>query len=161
MTVSNLQQVLILAPYRRDAEYMRKLLADYDIEAAIAVDIETLEHSLDNSPGVLVATHEALKPEVVEAVARHLASQPNWSELPVVVLLDKNSPTDAIRVHLNRVWPRARHLFYHRPLKPVELISGVQSGLLARRRQRDLHDNMEREVELRRELNHRVKNILA
>lgn len=159
--MSNLQEVLILAPYRRDAEYMRKLLLDNDIEAAIAVDIAALEESLGNNPGVLVATHEALKPEVIEAVARHLASQPNWSELPVVVLLDRSSPTDAIRVHLNRVWPRARHLFYHRPLKPVELISGVQSGLLARLRQRDLHDNMEREVELRRELNHRVKNILA
>lgn len=161
IAVSILQQVLILAPYRRDAEYMRTLLSNHDIEATIAVDIPALKQSLSEGPGVLVATHEALKPEVVEAVADHLASQPNWSELPVVVLLDKNSPTEAIRVHLNRVWPRARHLFYHRPLKPVELISGVQTGLLARRRQRDLHDNMEREVELRRELNHRVKNILA
>lgn len=159
--MSDLQQVLILAPYRRDAEFMRTLLGDHDIQATIAIDMGALEQSLADNPGVLVATHEALKPEVVEAVARHLTSQPNWSELPVVVLLDKNSPTDAIRVHLNRVWPRARHLFYHRPLKPVELISGVQTGLLARRRQRDLHDNMEREVELRRELNHRVKNILA
>lgn len=159
--VTNLQRVLILAPYRRDAEYMRKLLADHEIEATIAIDIVTLEQSLGDSPGVLVATHEALRPEIVDAVARHLAAQPDWSELPVVVLLDKNSPTDAIRVHLNRVWPRARHLFYHRPLKPVELISGVQSGLLARRRQRDLHDNIQREIELRRELNHRVKNILA
>lgn len=159
--MSDLQQVLILAPYRRDAEFMRTLLGGHDIQATIAVDMGALEQSLAGNPGVLVATHEALKPEVVEAVARHLTSQPNWSELPVVVLLDKNSPTDVIRVHLNRVWPRARHLFYHRPLKPVELISGVQTGLLARRRQRDLHDNMEREVELRRELNHRVKNILA
>lgn len=159
--MSNLQQVLILAPYRRDAAHMRDLLVEHDIDASIAVDIDTLEQSLGGGPGVLVATHEALKPAIIEAVARYLGSQPAWSELPVVVLLDKNSPTEAIRVHLNRVWPRARHLFYHRPLKPVELISGVQSGLLARRRQRDLNDNLEREVELRRELNHRVKNILA
>jgi two-component sensor histidine kinase len=159
--VNNLQRVLILAPYRRDADYMRKLLADHDIDGSIAVDTATLEQRLDDTPGVLVATHEALKPEIIKAIAQHLASQPDWSELPVVVLLDKNSPTDAIRVHLNQVWPRARHLFYHRPLKPVELISGVQAGLLARRRQRDLHDNIQREIELRRELNHRVKNILA
>lgn len=159
--MTNLQRVLILAPYRKDAEFMRKLLTDNEIEAEIAVDIDGLVDSLSTIPGVLVATHEALRPEIVEAVAQHLISQPDWSELPVVVLLDKNSPTDHIRLHLNRVWPRARHLFYHRPLKPVELISGVQSGLLARRRQRDLHDNIQREVELRRELNHRVKNILA
>jgi two-component sensor histidine kinase len=46
-------------------------------------------------------------------------------------------------------------------MTPVELISGVQSALLARLRQRDVRDYLERETELRRELNHRVKNILA
>jgi two-component sensor histidine kinase len=52
-------------------------------------------------------------------------------------------------------------LFYQRPVMPVELISGVQSALLARVRQRDVRDHIDREIELRRELNHRVKNILA
>lgn len=43
----------------------------------------------------------------------------------------------------------------------IELLSGIQSLLLARLRQRDVRDHLEREAELRRELNHRVKNILA
>ncbi|MBD8064952.1 sensor histidine kinase [Devosia sp. PTR5] len=156
-----LQKVLILAPYRRDADYVRQLLLAHDIDAEIATDVHSLGNKLQGIPGVLVATHEALKPDVLQTVAAHLEAQPSWSELPVVVLLDKNAPTETVRVHLNRLWPRARHLFYHRPVKPAELISGVQSGLLARRRQQDLFENMEREVELRRELNHRVKNILA
>jgi two-component sensor histidine kinase len=87
--------------------------------------------------------------------------QPDWSELPVVVLLDRASPNARVRANLNRAWPRARLIFYQRPVTPVELISGVQSAMRARLRQRDVRDHIVREIELRRELNHRVKNILA
>ena len=66
-----------------------------------------------------------------------------------------------VRAELARVWPSARLLFYQRPVTAVELVSGVQAALLARLRQRDVRDHLAQEVELRRELNHRVKNILA
>lgn len=52
-------------------------------------------------------------------------------------------------------------LFYTRPVAPLELVSGIQSNLLVRLRQRQVRDSIERERELRAELNHRVKNILA
>lgn len=62
---------------------------------------------------------------------------------------------------LGDAWPRARQIFYQRPVTPVELVSGIQAAFLARLRQRDVRDHIDREIELRRELNHRVKNILA
>lgn len=40
-------------------------------------------------------------------------------------------------------------------------MSGIQSALLVRLRQQEVRDSIERERELRFELNHRVKNILA
>lgn len=43
----------------------------------------------------------------------------------------------------------------------MELVNGIQSNLLVRLRQREVRDALEREKELRLELNHRVKNILA
>jgi two-component sensor histidine kinase len=156
-----LDHVLVLAPYRRDAEYLRQLLGEYEIQVEICSSTETVDGFLAAAPGVLVATHEALTPPVLEAVAAHLGRQPAWSEMPVVVLLDRTSQTARVRSELARVWPRARQLFYQRPVTPVELISGVQSALLVRLRQRDVRDHLAREVELRRELNHRVKNILA
>ena len=156
-----LDHVLVLAPYRRDAEYLRQLLGEYEIQVEICSSAEDVDAALAASPGVLVATHEALTPPVLAAVAAHLGRQPAWSEMPVVVLLDRASQSTRIRAELARVWPRARQLFYQRPVMPVELVSGVQSALLARLRQRDVRDHLAREVELRRELNHRVKNILA
>jgi two-component sensor histidine kinase len=52
-------------------------------------------------------------------------------------------------------------LFHTRPIAPLELVNAIQSNLLVRLRQRQVRDSIERERELRLELNHRVKNILA
>ena len=159
--LSTLDHVLVLAPYRKDAAFLGRLLEEHDIRVEISSGIGDLADRLTTLPGVLVATHEALTPPVMEAVASHVRSQPAWSEIPIIVLLDRASPNMRVRAELSRIWPRARHLFYQRPVTPVELVSGVQSALLARLRQRDVRDHIAREIELRRELNHRVKNILA
>lgn len=158
---SSLDRVLVLAPYRKDGEYLCKLLSEHEIDASHSIGVEDLEQRLAESAGVLVATHEALTPEVLKVVAAHLQAQPGWSEMPVVVLLDRASPNSRVRTELARSWPRSRQLFYERPVSAVELLSGIQSALLVRVRQRDVGDHIEREIELRRELNHRVKNILA
>lgn len=158
---SALDHVLILAPYRKDADYLGRLLADHEINVRLGSQADDLAEMLVASPGVLVATHEALTPGVIAMVAAHLETQPSWSEIPIVVLLDKASRPDRVRAELARAWPRARLLFYQRPVTTVELVSGVQSALLVRLRQRDVRDHIAQEIELRRELNHRVKNILA
>lgn len=158
---ARLDRVLVLAPYRRDADYLQKLFTEHDIGSDVCTSFDEIGERLAALPGVLVATHEALTPPVLSDVAEHLASQPAWSEMPIVILLDRTSNHARVRGELARVWSRARHLFYQRPVTPVELISGVQSALLVRLRQRDVRDHIYREIELRRELNHRVKNILA
>lgn len=155
-----LERVLILAPYRRDAEYLSRLLAEHDIAVAQAGE-DSLALRLPDSGGVLVTTHEALSPRVIDAVAEFLELQPDWSELPVVVLLDRSAPAVRIRAQLAARWPRSRQTFHERPVSAIELLSGIQAALLVRLRQREVGDHIEREVELRRELNHRVKNILA
>ena len=155
-----LDRVVVLAPYRRDAEYLSSLLAEHEIEPARVTEDE-LSGTLDKGVGVLIATHEALTRKAIETVCGHLAGQPAWAELPIVVLLDRSSPNGRIRSELAERWPRARLMYYERPVSAVELISGVQSALIVRLRQREVARHIDSEVELRRELNHRVKNILA
>jgi two-component sensor histidine kinase len=157
----SLDWVLILAPYRRDSDYLETLLTQHDLLVQRAAGPDELAARLADAPGLLVVTHEALDPAVLDIVAEHLAHQPTWSEMPVIVLLDRSAPHARIRAELNAAWPRSRQIFYQRPVATLELLSGVQSALLARLRQRDVRDHIEREVELRHELNHRVKNILA
>ncbi|PSJ56153.1 sensor histidine kinase [Kumtagia ephedrae] len=158
--LGTLDWVLILAPYRKDASYTASLLQERGIRAQ-AANTADLGKLLTEAPGVLVVTHEALNPEAIATIAKYLQGQPNWSEIPIIVLLDRRARQSGIQAALSAAWPGSRQIFYQRPVAALELISGVQSALLTRARQRDVRDYLERETELRRELNHRVKNILA
>lgn len=154
-------RALIYAPYRRDAEYLNALLVERDIFCDVCLGEEDLRKGLSTPPGVLVITHEAISTISMQIVSNHLGGQPAWSELPIFILLDRASPKGELRKNLELRWPRSRQIFYERPVSSIELLSGIQSALLARVRQRDVGEYLNREVELRRELNHRVKNILA
>lgn len=158
--LGTLDWVLILAPYRKDASYTASLLQERGVRAK-AANPKDLGALLGEAPGVLVLTHEALDPVAIATVGKFLQQQPNWSEIPIVVLLDRAASPARIQAALRVAWPRSRQIFYQRPVAALELLSGIQSALLTRARQRDVRDYLERETELRRELNHRVKNILA
>ena len=160
-TESELDWVLVLAPFRKDADYIAALLQEEQIEVMAAKLDGDLVNHLEKSPGMIVITHEALNPTVVAQIGSHLAEQPDWSEVPIIVLLERAAPLVRIRSQLEGCWPGARVLFYTRPITPLELVNGIQSNLLVRLRQREVRDSLEREKELRLELNHRVKNILA
>jgi two-component sensor histidine kinase len=122
---------------------------------------DNLVQHLALSPGIIVVTHEALTSEVVAAIAEHLAEQPDWSEVPIFILLERTAAVARIRNQLRVSWPDARLLFHTRPIAPLEFVNAIQSNLLVRLRQRQVRNSIERERELRLELNHRVKNILA
>jgi two-component sensor histidine kinase len=155
-----LDWVLILAPFRKDAAYTASLLQEYDILSK-EVSAGNLANRLAEAPGVLVVTHEALSQNAIDTIAHFLREQPTWSEIPIIVLLDRAAPHSRIQRALSGAWPNSRQMFYQRPVVALELISGIQSALLTRLRQREVRDSLDRELELRLELNHRVKNILA
>lgn len=153
--------MLVLAPFRKDAEYIAASLREQNIAVRQSQEGEDLTQSLSLSPGVIIITHEALNPPVVATIGDHLASQPDWSEVPILILLEKAAPVARIRNQLERLWPSARLLFHTRPVARLELVNSIQTNLLVRLRQKQVRDAIEREVELRLELNHRIKNILA
>jgi two-component sensor histidine kinase len=160
-TESELDWVLVLAPFRKDADYIAAFLREHNIAVKAGGDGGGLAQRLSKYPGVVVIAHEALNPEVIAGIGEHLAGQPDWSELPILVLLERAAPQARIREQLQRSWQGCRVLFHVRPITPLELVNSIQSNLLVRLRQRQVRDAIERERELRLELNHRVKNILA
>jgi two-component sensor histidine kinase len=158
---SELDRVLVLAPFRKDADYIAAFLREQNIAVNHSVVGDDLARHLSLSPGVIVITHEALSGSVVATISEHLDAQPDWSEVPILVLLERGAPVDRIREYLHRSWPGARLLFHTRPIARLELVNSIQTNLLVRLRQKQVRDAIEREVELRLELNHRIKNILA
>ncbi|MBW9061568.1 sensor histidine kinase [Agrobacterium pusense] len=153
--------VLVLAPFRKDAEYIAALLQDQKVGVVPAKGDGDLEGLLCSSPDIIIVTHEALTTSVLTKICDHLNAQPDWSEIPIIVLLEKAASVQGIRDRLQAAWPKSRLLFHVRPIAPLELVNAVQLNLLVRLRQRQVRNSIERERELRLELNHRVKNILA
>jgi hypothetical protein len=131
----------------------RAFLREQEIRDTAAKADDGLIEQIAKSPGIIVITHEALNPDVVAIIAAHIADQPDWSEVPIIVLLERTAPIPEIRSQLKKVWPESRLLFHTRPIAPLELINGIQSNLLVRLRQRQVSDSIERERELRLELN--------
>ena len=111
--------------------------------------------------GCLLIAQEGLTPAVMTVVGRALADQPAWSELPVLVLAEGRSDIFALRAALDLEWGEAQVTFLTRPVAPLVLLTSVHAALSARLRQFLLRDQFAQETELRRELNHRVKNILV
>lgn len=158
---SELDWVLVLAPFRKDSDYIAAFLREQRVAVKAAKLDDDLDLLLGQSPGIIAITHEALNAGVIDRIGNHLVEQPDWSEVPIIVLLERAASVSRIRGHLEREWPGARLLFHTRPIAPLELVNAIQSNLLVRLRQRQVRDNIEREREIRLELNHRVKNILA
>ncbi|MBY3257135.1 sensor histidine kinase (plasmid) [Rhizobium laguerreae] len=158
---SELDWVLVLAPFRRDADYIAAFLREQKIGVVAAKVDDDLSQHLVLEPAIIVVTNEALDPNTVAKIAEHLSTQPDWSEVPIIILLERSAPLAAIRTRLQSSWPGSRLLFHMRPIAPLELVNVLQSNLLVRLRQRQVRDAFERERGLRLELNHRVKNILA
>jgi two-component sensor histidine kinase len=158
---SELDWVLVLAPFRKDAEYIAASLHEQKVAVSHSKASDDLARHLLLSPGVIVITHEALSSGVVATIEGYLASQPDWSEVPILILLEKAAPIARIRIQLQQSWTGARLLFHTRPIARLELVNSIQTNLLVRLRQKQVRDAIDREVELRLELNHRIKNILA
>lgn len=154
--------VWLFAPVGQDAKLLRSALPRGD-GLRIARDAEHLAQGFreEDEVGVLVLTQEALTPRTVEVLTDHVERQPPWAELPIVLLVDGESNTMHALGLFQNALPRSKLLILQRPVRLSELETAVGTMRRSRRRQYDVKAYVERQERLRRELNHRVKNILA
>lgn len=61
--------VLVLAPFRKDADYIAALLQDQKVGMVSAKVDDDLEGLLCSSPDIIIVTHEALTPSVLTKLA--------------------------------------------------------------------------------------------
>jgi hypothetical protein len=80
--------VLVVAPFRRDAALIDEMLRQDGLATQICGDPTDLARALAEDGAVLIMSQEALTSRMLDVVAGHLAAQPNWSELPLILLLD-------------------------------------------------------------------------
>lgn len=131
------ERALILAPTGRDSAIAAGVIGEARIESVACYSVEALVAELTGGAGFVLVTEEALLGSDLRALSAWINAQPEWSDLPFVLLtqrgggLERNP--DAARF-LNTL---GNVTFLERPFHPTTLVSLAKAALRGRRRQYD------------------------
>src|SRR4051794_21419801 len=80
------ERVLVLAPTPRDAVLCQEVLAGAGVASAACADLAVLCRELAAGAGAALLTEESLAGGGSRCLAEALATQPPWSDLPLLLL---------------------------------------------------------------------------
>jgi signal transduction histidine kinase/CheY-like chemotaxis protein len=137
------EKALILAPVGRDAAVASGMLREARIASLICPDLDSLVCELSGGMGFAVVTEEALLGRDLRRLSAWIRAQPEWSDLPFVLLtrkgggLERNPQAGRLLEALGNV------TFLERPFHPTTLVSLARAALRARLRQYDARARLE------------------
>ncbi|WP_279483173.1 PAS domain-containing sensor histidine kinase [Aureimonas sp. SK2] len=140
-------EVLICAPFGRDAESMRELLTHEGYRTAVCGDLGELARRVageaGEAVGLILVTQEALDGGF-DQLARALAAQPDWSDIPIMVLAARRTGRSDAVVGLRHRLPEAvtNVTILERPLGIESLVSSIASSMRARQKQFEMRDRL-------------------
>ena len=135
--------VLIVAPVGNDAGALKDLLSRDGIHACVCDDLNHCAPVIKSTNvAVLVLTEEALIRDHLPSLVQALKAQPEWSELPVIILAGEGELRGAALRELTAAAPGAITVL-ERPLQMATVLATVKVALRSRRRQYQVRDLME------------------
>ncbi len=135
--------MLVVAPFGRDAGNVVALLAQAGYDAQACDGPAALARAFDDETGALLLTEEALRADAT-ALDAALAAQPDWSEVPVILLVQRQEGFRTADAGRRALPASARNaVVLERPLSSASLISAVASALRQRQRQFDMRDRLD------------------
>jgi signal transduction histidine kinase/KaiC/GvpD/RAD55 family RecA-like ATPase/CheY-like chemotaxis protein len=162
------ERVLVLAPTGRDAVLTRDVLSRSGFIVLPCGSIDELEERIAEGAGAALLAEETLVPASVTKLARILAAQPAWSDLPIVIFTGAGATIQSMRPTLEMTAPLGNVTLLDRPVRVATLLSAMQSALRGRRRQyaaRNVMQEQERAVHARDQflamLGHELRNPLS
>jgi signal transduction histidine kinase/ActR/RegA family two-component response regulator len=135
--------VVVHTPTGRDGVLVAELLGSQGYVVRRSGSAAELGERLDDSVGVVVLAEEGLQQDAARILTGHLASQPSWSDLPVVILTAPRRTLAAPAGQLADFVDGANATLLERPVQPVTLLSAVQAALRARARQHQVRRYLE------------------
>lgn len=134
--------VLVLAPFGKDAALIEKVLSASGMKVRIVSTIDDIVATIPEAAGTVIITEEALHDKSIVSLAQKLAAQPPWSDLPIIVLTGGGGSTDASEIAVRSRAPLGNVTLLERPSRPATLLCMVRSALAARRRQYEIRDHL-------------------
>ena len=132
-------RVLIAAPTRRDARVTCELLERAGIPCESFEELATLASAVHAGVGAIMLTDAALVAPGMDLVFAALACQPDWSDIPVILLTpERQQAADTSRA----LDAFTNVTLLERPVSTRSMLSAVMAALRARRRQYQIRDQM-------------------
>ncbi len=142
-TSNHEMDVLILAPFGKDAPLIQNVLCKSGVTACIVDNAREIVAAIPDKVGAAILAEEALDEEMISDLARKLEGQPRWSDFPIIVLTGGGLSTAATEVAVRSRAPLGNVTLMERPLRAATMISAVRSAISARRRQYEIRDHLE------------------
>ena len=132
-------KVLVLPPTRRDGDVTRALLKDVGLDCDIVGNARMLASQLNTSIGAVVLTDAAVADPGLSSVMDALDHQPQWSDMPVILLSkpEMRSPADK-----RRFGKLTNLTVLDRPTSARALVSAVEAAIRGRARQYQIRDQL-------------------
>jgi signal transduction histidine kinase/ActR/RegA family two-component response regulator len=162
------EQFLILAPTGRDAALTSNLLADASLQATVCADVnEVCRRVAEEGAMALLVAEEALSMRGFTTLRELLASQPAWSDLPILLFTGRlTTPTKPLSAQSIEALGNVTLL--ERPLRPVTMLSAANAAQRARKRQYMARDELKAQKDQVRQrdqflamLGHELRNPLS
>lgn len=125
------RRVLVVAPHGDDAALTIAILDSAELVSVRCDTAGSLAEELRAGCGVVIATQEALNPDVRAVLEARTADEQVWSDLPILILTQA-SVSDADETALLGL---GNVTLFQRPIRPATVVSAVRSALRGRERQ--------------------------
>lgn len=142
-------RVLVFAPTARDGDVTRALLQQAGVRCELCPDLVFLAAEMQRGVGAVIFTDAALASASMQSVLSALQAQPDWSDIPVILLTPERQDAPVVRRVLE-ILTNATVL--DRPVSTRSMTSAVLAALRARQRQYQIRDQLAQQRQAERAL---------
>jgi signal transduction histidine kinase/ActR/RegA family two-component response regulator len=151
-------RILIYAPIGQDAPLAARVLAMASIDSHVCATLAELAQELDRGAGAVLTVEEALAPGGYQLLQDCVAQQPDWSDLPIILLTHHGADSPRVR---QAVTGLGNLSLIERPVRTITLITALHATLRARNKQYQVREAARRKDEFLASLGHELRNPLA
>jgi len=152
------QRILIHAPTGQDAALTAKVLALAAIPSCVCASALDLARELARGAGAVLTVEEALAGGVFDLLAEHVARQPPWSDLPIILLTRHGNDSLPVRQAIAGL---GNLTLLERPVRTLTLVTSAHTTMRARAKQFQVREAERRKDEFLASLGHELRNPLA
>jgi signal transduction histidine kinase/ActR/RegA family two-component response regulator len=151
-------RILIYAPTGQDAPLTAKVLAMAQIESHVCATLAELGRQLELGAAAVLTVEEALAPGGYQLLQACVARQPDWSDLPIILLTHHGADSPTVRQAMAGLGNLS---LMERPVRTLALITALHSTVRARNKQYQVREAARRKDEFLASLGHELRNPLA